>query len=253
MRKMTKMRLDRVLSNSGYGSRNEIRKIIKSGAVSVDGRTVIDASLHVDPDRSAIEIDGEGLCYRKFLYIMMNKPAGVISATSDIRQRTAVDLLPEWYKNFNLFPAGRLDIDTEGLLLLTNDGQMAHELLSPKKHVDKRYYALIEGLVTQEDVKCFEEGVILDDGYKTMPSELEIIVAGSSRSELRSEIELVLHEGKFHQVKRMFEAVGKRVIYLKRIQMGGLKLDEALKAGEFRELTTQEVLLLVDKEQVAQV
>jgi 16S rRNA pseudouridine516 synthase len=253
------MRLDRVLSNSGFGTRSEIKKIIRNGLVSVDGKIVTDASLHVDPYESAIEIAGERLSYRKFLYIMMNKPAGVISATSDMRQKTAVDLLPDKYSSFNLFPAGRLDIDTEGLLLLTNDGQMAHELLSPKKHVDKKYYALIDGFVTQEDVKSFKEGVILDDGYKTMPSELEIIRAGMepgsrpesgdySLSKPRSEIELILHEGKFHQVKRMFEAVGKRVIYLKRIQMGGLKLDEALKPGEFRELTHEEVLLLSYKE-----
>ncbi len=244
------MRLDRVVSNSGFGTRSEIKRIIKKGVVSVDGTAVTDASLHVDPLSSVIEINGERLCYRKYLYIMMNKPVGVISATSDIKQKTAVDLLPEKYLSLNLFPAGRLDIDTEGLLLLTNDGQMAHELLSPKKHVDKRYYALIDGQVTQEDVRSFKEGVILDDGYKTMPSELEIIRAGIGS---RSEIELILHEGKFHQVKRMFEAVGKRVTYLKRIQMGGLKLDESLKLGEFRELTPEEVLLLSRKNPVTSV
>ncbi len=245
------MRLDRVLSNSGFGTRSEIKKIVRKGMVSVDGNTVKDSSLHVDPRNSVIEINGERLCYREFQYIMMNKPAGVISATSDIRQKTAVDLLPENYLSFNLFPAGRLDIDTEGLLLLTNDGQMTHELLSPKKHIDKRYYALIEGVVTQEDVRSFKEGVVLDDGYRTMPSELKVIRAGTGSqdsspngSNLRSEIELILHEGKYHQVKRMFEAVGKRVIYLKRIQMGGLKLDEALKVGECRELTPEEILLL---------
>jgi 16S rRNA pseudouridine516 synthase len=170
---------------------------------------------------------------------MMNKPAGVISATVDNKLKTAIDLLPEEFSHFSMFPAGRLDIDTEGLLLLTNDGQLAHNLLSPKKHVSKRYYALIDGITTAEDIRLFKEGVTLDDGYKTMPAELKIIKAG-----LRSEIEIVLHEGKFHQVKRMFEAADKKVVYLKRIQMGGLKLDETLKPGECRELAPEELELL---------
>ncbi len=233
------MRLDRVLSNSGFGSRSEIRKLAKEGLIRVDGSTVKETSMHVDPDNSRIEIGGTLLNYRRFIYIMMNKPAGVISATVDNKHKTAIDLLPEEFSCFGLFPAGRLDIDTEGMLLLTNDGQMAHELLSPRKHVDKRYYALIEGEVMDEDVKRFIEGIVLDDGYKTMPAELEIIKSGT-----HSEIELTLHEGKFHQVKRMFEATGKKVIYLKRTRMGGLHLDDTLKPGECRELTTEEVALL---------
>ncbi len=233
------MRLDKVLSNSGFGSRSEIRRFAKEGLIKVDGSTVYETSIHVDPENSNIEIRGTLLNYRRFIYVMMNKPAGVISATSDNKLRTAIDLLPEEFSCFDLFPAGRLDIDTEGMLLLTNDGQMAHDLLSPKKHVDKRYFAIIDGVVTDNDTKRFKEGVDLDDGYRTMPAELEIIKSGP-----RSEIELVLHEGKFHQVKRMFEAVGKKVNYLKRIQMGGLKLDNALEPGECRELSTDEVVLL---------
>lgn len=233
------MRLDKVLSNSGFGSRSEIRRLAKEGLIKVDGSTVYETSMHVDPENSNIEIRGTLLNYRRFIYVMMNKPAGVISATSDNKLRTAIDLLPEEFSCFDLFPAGRLDIDTEGMLLLTNDGQMAHDLLSPKKHVDKRYFAIIDGVVTDNDIKRFKEGVDLDDGYRTMPAELEIIKSGP-----RSEIELVLHEGKFHQVKRMFEAVGKKVNYLKRIQMGGLKLDNALEPGECRELSTDEVVLL---------
>jgi len=232
-------RLDKVLANFGFGSRNDIKKLVRKGLVTVDGITARDASMHVDPGKSIIVADGRTLKYRKFVYLMMNKPAGVISATSDDKLKTAVDLLPEEYSCFGLFPAGRLDIDTEGMLLLTNDGQLAHDMLSPKRHVDKRYYALIDGVVTDGDVKAFSEGVMLDDGYKTMPAELFII-----RSGLRSETEVVLHEGKFHQVKRMFRALGKKVIYLKRIQMGGLKLDETLGPGEFRELTSEEVELL---------
>lgn len=232
-------RLDKLLSNFGFGSRSELRKLVKDGSVIVDGNIVKDASMHVDPQKSEIVVQGRKLNYREFIYIMMNKPAGVISATFDNKLKTAVDLLPEEFACFDLFPAGRLDIDTEGMLLLTNDGQLAHNLLSPKKHVSKRYYALIDGLVTEADVHDFMEGITLDDGYKTMPAKLEII-----RSSQCSEIELKLHEGKFHQVKRMFEAVGKKVTYLKRIQMGGLKLDEALEPGACRELTPEEVELL---------
>lgn len=232
-------RLDKVLSNLGFGTRREIRQLVKDGSVNVGGVVVKDSGMHVDPDAEVIEVNGERLVYREFTYIMMNKPAGVISATFDNKLKTVLDILPDKYKCFDLFPAGRLDIDTEGLLLLTNDGALAHEMLSPKKHVPKRYYALVDGNVGEEDVLRFKEGIVLDDGYKTMPSELEIL-----RSGLRSEIELVLHEGKFHQVKRMFEASGKKVIFLKRIAMGGLNLDEGLGLGECRELLPDEVKLL---------
>jgi len=153
--------------------------------------------------------------------------------------KTVVDILPDEFRHFDLFPAGRLDIDTEGLLLMTNDGQLAHELLSPKKHVPKKYYALIAGNVTEEDKRKFSEGVVLDDGYKTLPADMTILRSGE-----RSEVELVICEGKFHQVKRMFEAVGKKVKYLRRIEMGGLKLDESLEPGECRELTEEELRLL---------
>ncbi len=233
------VRLDKLLSNFGFGSRSEIKKMVRNGLVTIDGEVAGDPSMHVDPEKSVIVANGRTLNYRKFVYVMMNKPAGVVSATYDARLRTVVDLLPEELACFDLFPAGRLDIDTEGLLLLTNDGQLAHNLLSPKKHVAKRYYALVAGQVTEDDVAAFSEGVVLDDGYKTMPAELIII-----RSGLRSETELVLHEGKYHQVKRMFEAVGKKVLYLKRIQIDGLRLDETLAPGECRELTPEELELL---------
>lgn len=232
-------RLDKVLSNFGYGTRREVKQLLKDGDVIVDGVAVRDGSIHIDPEDSKIEIRGEILNYRKFVYIMMNKPAGVISATEDKRLRTVLDIIPGQYLCFGLFPAGRLDIDTEGLLILTNDGQLAHEILSPKKHVPKRYYALVEGVVTEEDGEAFKNGVTLDDGYVTMPAELEIL-----KPDNLSEIELVLHEGKFHQVKRMFEAVGKKVKYLKRIEMGELRLDDGLQPGECRELSPHEVELL---------
>ena len=232
-------RLDKVLSNFGFGTRSEIRQLVKNGIVKVDGVAVKDSGMQVNSESCVIDVEGEILNYREFIYIMMNKPAGVISATEDNKQRTVLDILPEEFKCFELFPAGRLDIDTEGLLLLTNDGKLAHELLSPRKHVPKRYYALVDGIVGEDVTKSFKEGVTLDDGYKTMPAELFILKAGQ-----RSEIELVLHEGKFHQVKRMFEAVDRKVLYLKRIRMGGLELDPELAEGECRELTVEEVRML---------
>jgi len=186
-------RLDKILSNFGFGTRKEIKKAIKDGRVTVNGKTATDGSVHVDPETSVIEIDGTVLNYRKFMYLMMNKPAGVISATFDARMKTVLDIIPEEYKCFRLFPAGRLDIDTEGLLLLTNDGLLAHEILSPKKHVPKKYYALVEGYVGDEEKEAFKEGVILDDGYKTLPADLEVIRQG-----VRSETLLTIHEGKFH-------------------------------------------------------
>jgi len=233
------MRLDKLLSNFGFGTRSEIKKMVKNGLVTVDGETAYDPSMHVDPEKNVVVANGRTLNYRKFVYVMMNKPAGVVSATYDTRLRTVVDLLPDELACFELFPAGRLDKDTEGLLLLTNDGQLAHNLLSPRKHVAKRYCAVVSGQVTEDDAAAFSEGVVLDDGYKTMPAELVII-----RSGLRSEVELVLYEGKYHQVKRMFEAVGKKVVYLRRIQIGGLRLDETLAPGECRELTPEELELL---------
>ncbi|MCX7951945.1 MAG: rRNA pseudouridine synthase [Clostridiales bacterium] len=236
---MAKERLDKVLANMGYGSRKDVRKIVKAGEVTVNGIVAKDFSMHVDPENDVIEVDGEVLEYKKYIYVMLNKPQGVISATEDDYDETVVDILPDEYKIFRPAPVGRLDKDTEGLLILTNDGELNHLLLSPKRHVPKRYYAKIDGIVTQDDVEKFKEGVVLDDGYKTMPGELFIL-----KSDEISEIELVIYEGKFHQVKRMFESVGKKVIYLKRIEMGPLKLDESLELGESRELTKEEVELL---------
>ncbi len=229
-------RIDKVLANLGYGSRKDIRKICKDGLVKVDGKIIKDSSLHIDPENSEITVGNEVINYREFVYIMMNKPQGVISATEDNRDETVVDLLDESYRPFDVFPVGRLDKDTEGLLLLTNDGQLAHQLLSPKKQVPKTYYAKVDGIVTEEDGERFKEGVFIDDDYKTLPAELKIL-----NSDEISEIELTIYEGKFHQVKRMFQAVGKTVIYLKRLSMGPLELDNNLDLGEYRELTGEEL------------
>ncbi|WP_242144183.1 MULTISPECIES: pseudouridine synthase [unclassified Bacillus cereus group] len=233
------MRLDKLLANMGYGSRKEVKKLLKDGVVKIDGKPVKDAKFHVNIEEQEVTIYGEVVEYKEFVYLMMHKPQGVISATEDDHHETVVDLLEFEDAIFNPFPVGRLDIDTEGLLLLTNDGKLTHQLLSPKKHVPKKYYAHIEGVVTEKDVEDFAKGVILDDGYETKPGELTIL-----NSDDISEIELVITEGKFHQVKRMFEAVGKKVVYLKRVEMGPLMLDEELELGQYRELTDEEVEML---------
>ncbi|AXM89428.1 16S rRNA pseudouridine(516) synthase [Anoxybacillus ayderensis] len=233
------LRIDKLLANMGYGTRKEVKKLLKAGGVKVDGMTVKDAKTHVDPKEQVVTVWGEEVEYKPFIYLMMNKPKGVISATEDAVEETVVDLLEEEDRIFDPFPVGRLDKDTEGLLLLTNDGQLAHQLLSPKKHVPKTYEAMIDGEVTEDDVAAFRRGVVLDDGYETKPAELVII-----RSGLRSDVRVTITEGKFHQIKRMFQAVGKRVVYLKRIQMGPIPLDETLEPGEYRDLTDEEIALL---------
>lgn len=237
-----KLRIDKILSNLGYGSRAEIKVYCKKGLVKVNDKVISNPGTQVDTDDDKIEFNNEVVRYREFVYIMMNKPDGYLSATFDKRDPIVLDLIDVSYLTFEPFPVGRLDKDTEGLLVLTNDGQLAHRVLSPKKHVPKTYYAKIEGIVTEEDVKAFEKGVTLDDGYETMPSQLKILESGET-----SEIELTIHEGKFHQVKRMFESVSKKVVYLKRLSMGKLKLDETLDLGEYRELTDEEVKLIEER------
>ena len=237
-----KLRIDKILSNVGYGSRAEIKVYCKKGLVKANDKVISNPGTQVDTDTDKIEFNNEVVKYREFVYIMMNKPDGYLSATFDKRDPIVLDLIESSYLAFEPFPVGRLDKDTEGLLVLTNDGKLAHRVLSPKKHVPKTYYAKIDGVVTEKDVKAFEEGVTLDDGYETMPSQLKILESGET-----SEIELTIHEGKFHQVKRMFESVGKKVVYLKRLSMGKLKLDETLSLGEYRELTEEEVKLIEER------
>ncbi|GIP37975.1 pseudouridine synthase [Paenibacillus sp. J31TS4] len=234
-------RLDKLLAHAGVGTRSEIKQLVRAGAVTVDGVRVKDSGRQTDPEHETIQVDGETVRYREFLYVMMNKPPGVVSATEDNRDRTVLDLLDAGIRHYELFPVGRLDKDTEGLLLLTNDGKLAHNLLSPRKHVPKTYYAEVEGLVGEEDRMRFADGVELDDGYRTLPAQLVVLEAEESREGARSRIELTIHEGKFHQVKRMFQAVGKRVIYLKRLTMGTLRLDPELKLGTYRELSEEEL------------
>ncbi|WP_129691221.1 pseudouridine synthase [Gottfriedia acidiceleris] len=233
------MRIDKILANMGYGSRKEVKSLLKQGVVKVGDNIVKSPKEHVDIEQQVVTVNGEVVEYKEFVYLMMNKPPGVISATEDSEHETVIGLLEYEDIIFEPFPVGRLDKDTEGLLLITNDGHLAHQLLSPKKHVPKKYYATIDGVVTETDIKAFEKGVTLEDGYLTKPGYLTILKSGEE-----SEIELVIMEGKFHQVKRMFEAVGKKVTYLKRLEMGPLKLDEDLELGEYRELTDGEIDLL---------
>ena len=241
------MRLDKYLCDIGKGTRKDVKKLIKSGAVSVDGSTVCDPSENFDENACVVSINGKEVKYEKYIYLMMNKPKGYISATDDKYQKTVLCLLDEKYRFFDLFPAGRLDIDTEGFLLLTNDGTFAHEILSPKKHVAKTYYAHVSGEMDESHIKAFSEGITFD-GYKAKSAKLKIIKSGlKGDGGIYSEIELTIYEGKFHQVKKMFEAVGSKVLYLKRIAMGNLFLDGSLEKGQVKKLTKEDIEKIKEK------
>ncbi len=233
-------RLDKIISNLGYGSRKEAKLLAKKGLIEVDGKIIKDSSVNIDPEKSIVKINGEEIFYRKYIYLMMNKPTGVISATHDSKDETVIDLLELDHQIFDPFPVGRLDKDTVGLLLLTNDGNFNHRMISPKWHVDKVYYAKIDKEVNEKDQEAFKKGVVLDDGYKCLEAKLDIISASPEGSEVR----ITIQEGKYHQVKRMFEARDKKVVYLKREEFGGLILDETLEEGEYRELSDEELAIL---------
>ncbi len=234
------MRLDRFLAECGIGTRTEVKKIIRSGAVAINGIPATKSDIHLNVETDTVTLSGNEVVYRQFIYLMLNKPQGYISATRDGKTPTVMELIPDEYMHFEPFPVGRLDIDTEGFLLLSNDGDLAHRLLAPKKHIPKTYVAQIEKPITDADIKQFTAGVILDDGYKTMPATLKRI---SSQSPYFAEI--VINEGKFHQVKRMFEAIDNKVLYLKRTKMNNLSLDKNLPLGAVRELTEDELKLLI--------
>jgi 16S rRNA pseudouridine516 synthase len=231
----TSVRLDKYLADMGIGTRSEVKEYVRKGRVKVDGNIVKQSDLKLDAMNSEVCFDNVRLEYESFDYFMLNKPAGVVSATTDNHCTTVVELI-ESSKKKNLFPVGRLDKDTEGLLLITDDGELAHRLLSPKKHVPKTYYARIKGRVTGEDIAIFGKGIKLEEEFTTLPARLDVLQTGEV-----SEIEVTIYEGKFHQIKRMFEAVGKEVLYLKRLSMGGLKLDETLEPGKYRKLTQAEL------------
>lgn len=229
-------RLDKVISNMGYGSRKDIKKYVKDGIISVNGQVVKKNDIKVDPYEDEIVIDGELVHYREFIYLMMNKPQGLVSSTDDPTTPTVIDSLDYEYLIFEPFPVGRLDKDTEGLLIISNDGKFAHEILSPKNGIKKKYYVEYDGELKEDAFDRVRKGITLDDGYTTLPAELEEISYGSAY--------ITIQEGKYHQVKRMFGALGCGVTFLKRLSMGDLQLDESLNLGEYRELEEDEIKLL---------
>ena len=224
---MPTLRLDKIIADSGLYTRSEATALIKRGCVAVGDEPACSGAQKCDPQTIQIIVEGKPLEYRRFRYVMLNKPRGYVSSTGDKRDRTVMELLDEKYSKLGLFPAGRLDKDAEGLLLLTNDGEFAHMITSPSKKVDKRYFIEIEGTVNDRDIETLARGIELGDGTKCMPAVLEPAAGGAF---------ITLREGKFHQVKRMMAALGKPVIYLKRVAIGSLVLDDELKLGEYREL-----------------
>ena len=233
---MEMQRLEKIIAPTGRGSRREVEAPAREGRVLVDGIPARSAEDKADPERTEIMVNGEEIGYRRFTWIMLNKPAGYLSTTEDGRGLTVLDLLPPELKKQGLFPVGRLDKDTEGLLLLTNEGGLAHDLLSPRHHVEKVYYTRVAGHLTEEDCRAFAAGMTLDDGLVCQSAGLEILSAGEE-----SEAHVTLREGKFHQVKRMLAFRGKPVLYLERVRMGNLPLDLSLSRGEYRFLTAEEL------------
>ena len=230
---MARIRLDRMLSGQGMGTRREIRALVKAGTVRVNGKPAAAADVRVDTDCDRVTVAGRPVEYKEHVYIMMNKPGGVVSASVDPRERTVIDLLPETLRRPGLFPVGRLDKDTEGLLLITDNGPFAHEVLSPRHHVGKRYFARLDTPADAADTAAFRAGVRLEDGTLCRPAELEIRTEG---------VYVTIFEGRYHQIKRMFEARGKKVVFLRRLSMGALRLDEMLPAGSVKELSQAEAL-----------
>lgn len=236
-----KLRLDKMLSHMGIGSRRNVRGLIKIGKVSVNGIRAMAFDMQIDPDKDEVICMGSRVLYKENICLMMNKPAGYISATEDKKDKTVMELLKPPYSNMELFIAGRLDKDTEGFLILTNDGKLAHNMLAPKKHVDKVYKATVKGELKKEDAQAFEKGINIGN-YITQPAKLEILQSGEL-----SQAMVTIHEGRFHQIKRMFEQIGKEVVYLKRIKIGELLLDDKLELGEVRMLSDNEVKRLLIK------
>ncbi|MGM9586999.1 MAG: pseudouridine synthase [Candidatus Limivicinus sp.] len=230
---MALIRLDKFICDQGLAARKEARQIIKSGRVHLDGVTVTAPDAKFDPEKSLVELDGSPLGYAKFHYYMMDKPSGVLTATRDGKQKTVLDLVTPEMRRMGLFPVGRLDKDTSGLLLLTNDGNFAHRVISPKSEVEKLYYARVEGIPDLSDCQAFQQGLLLGDGTRCLPARLELLGG--------NECYVYVMEGKYHQVKRMLASRGKPVLELRRLAVGGLMLDPALGPGGFRELTNEDL------------
>ena len=240
------MRLDKFLVACAVGSRTEVKNFLKSGRVTVNGKKEKSAKLQINEETDEICFDGQKLDYEEFVYYMMNKPQGVISATEDPKHKTVLDLLDDLARSKEVFPVGRLDIDTHGLLLLTNDGKLAHALLSPKRHVDKTYLAQVKGIMTEEDIETFAQGIPLK-GFTCQPAKLELVSVDAEKNQ--SLVRVTIAEGKFHQVKRMVAYCGKEVVDLQRLTMGTLTLDEDLKRGEWRRLSKEELEGLLESVQ----
>lgn len=232
---MPVQRLDKIVASTGRWSRREVKELVRQGRVTVNGVAARSAEEKADPETAEIRVNGEALMWRQYTWVMLNKPAGYLSATEDGRGATVLDLLPPELQKQGLFPVGRLDKDTEGLLLLTNQGDLAHDLLSPKKHVDKEYFVRVSGCLTEADCTAVSKGLTLDDGLHCQPAELVIRSAGTE-----SEARITIREGKFHQIKRMMAYLGKPVVYLERVRMGNLTLDPELLRGKYRFLTAEE-------------
>ncbi len=229
-------RLDKTIASQGKYSRREAQELIKSGAVKVNSITVRDRGAKADDENDIITVNGEQLDFHRFVYLMLNKPKGVVSATYDSNEKTVIDLVPKEYKGRKLFPAGRLDITTTGFVLITDDGDFAHRILSPKNHIEKTYEARLAERVNDEQIKAVCEGIVLKDGTECLPAKVRVIEDSN-----KPLVEIKICEGKYHQIKRMFAAAGNGVIELKRTQMGGLMLDSCLKEGECRLLDPEEV------------
>ncbi len=241
MVKLMLVRLDKLISTAGVMSRAEVRDAVRKGRIIVNGHPAMTAEKKCDPDKDRIIIDGKALKYSKFCYIMLNKPAGCVSATVDGNEKTVMELLPPKYRKMGVFPSGRLDKDSEGLIILTNDGEFAHRMTSPRHHIDKVYYVKTDGALGSGDVDAFKQGVWLRDGTVCREAELEILESGAESRAL-----VTLSEGKYHQVKRMLASLGKPVKYLKRIKIGGLELDRTLEPGEWKELQQEEVIKILN-------
>lgn len=241
---MALIRLDKYLADMQIGTRSQVKEYIRKGRVKVDDTIVKSPDTKIDIDSCKVMLDGQCINYSSMEYYMLNKPAGVLSAAYDKKQTTVVDLITDRARK-DLFPVGRLDKDTEGLLLITNDGELAHNLLSPKKHVDKVYYAVVAGIIDNSVVEQFSKGIVINDDFTALPAKLEVLKTDNTDyGRQASEVLVTIQEGKFHQVKKMFIAAGSEVLYLKRMSMGALQLDENLKTGEYRKLTEDELALL---------
>lgn len=236
------LRLDKLISSQGAYSRKEAQQLIKNGSVRVDGVIVRDRGAHIDPDKNKVSVNSVPFEISRYIYIMLNKPKGVVSATNDRDVKTVIDLVPDEFKKRNLFPAGRLDITTTGFVLITDDGDFAHRILTPKNHIEKTYHARLAQPVDEDQLKAVAEGIVLGDGTQCLPAKLKVI--DDTENPL---VEIKICEGKYHQIKRMFAAAGNGVIELKRTMMGALELDESLAPGECRRLTDDEILLIQQK------